>query len=119
MNMNAPNPTDGPRAVHYILAIDDEVRNLALLEQLMKMVGASEFHGFTHPSEALQHLGLHEPDLILIDWHMPGVEGPALLQELRGRLGKETYVPIVVLTADESTATRLLALKAGATDFLN
>jgi len=57
------------------------------------------------------------PDLILLDLIMPEVDGFAVLEGLRSE-ASETFLPIVILTADITEEAKARALEAGATDFL-
>jgi len=59
-----------------------------------------------------------DPDLVLLDIHMPFMDGYAVLAALRAWLPADTYMPIVMLTADVTTDARRRSLAAGATDFL-
>jgi DNA-binding response OmpR family regulator len=55
---------------------------------------------------------------VLLDLMMPHVDGFTILESLRAGEGIETFLPVVVLTADVNEETKLRALAAGATDFL-
>jgi EAL domain-containing protein (putative c-di-GMP-specific phosphodiesterase class I)/FixJ family two-component response regulator len=66
---------------------------------------------FAHEVEAF------DPDLILLDLHMPDPDGFAVLAALSARR-EEDYLPVVVLTGDATVQTRERALAAGASDFL-
>jgi putative two-component system response regulator len=59
-----------------------------------------------------------KPDLILLDLHMPHLDGFAVMQELRSHVPADTYLPILVLTADVSAEVKQRALSEGARDFL-
>jgi diguanylate cyclase (GGDEF)-like protein len=59
-----------------------------------------------------------KPDLVMLDLHMPHLDGFAVLELLRSRLGPNEYLPILVLTADTSRETKERALANGAMDFL-
>src|SRR5438045_9389724 len=58
-----------------------------------------------------------DPDLILLGLIMPEMDGFALLEALRED-GSESFLPIVILTADITEEAKARALEAGATDFL-
>jgi putative two-component system response regulator len=58
-----------------------------------------------------------DPDLVLLDLMMPHVDGFTVLESLRAAAG-ESFLPVIVLTADVNESTKLRALRAGATDFL-
>ena len=100
-----------------ILVVDDDRMSVTLLEQLLQRRGYSHVMGITDSRKALDICATFDPDLILLDLIMPGMDGFALLEALRED-GSESFLPIVVLTADITEEARARALEAGATDFL-
>jgi CheY-like chemotaxis protein len=58
------------------------------------------------------------PDLVLLDLHMPGMDGFELMETLEPLSGDESAVPFLVLTADATDETKRRALTVGARDFL-
>lgn len=100
-----------------ILILDDEPANVALLEDMVAEGGYTRVKSVTDSRLALETCESFEPDLILLDLMMPHVDGFAILESLRSD-SPATFLPIIVLTADASEATKLRALRAGATDFL-
>lgn len=101
-----------------ILLIDDEMANVRLLERLLERAGYRSVHGTTDAREALELFRHVQPDLIVLDLHMPDVGGLDLLEAIQRELPPDTYLPILVLTADLGDAARLRALLGGAKDFL-
>jgi CheY-like chemotaxis protein len=59
-----------------------------------------------------------EPDLILLDLHMPGLDGFAVMKLLERRIPRDAFLPILVLTADVLPEVKQRALAAGARDFV-
>lgn len=53
------------------------------------------------------------PDLVLLDLRIPGMDGIAVLQQLRARAPGDSYLPVPMLTGDTNPATKLRALGAG------
>ena len=100
-----------------ILVIDDEPVNAALLEEILIESGYSRVRSVTDSKLALDTYKSFQPDLILLDLMMPPPDGFALLDSLSAE-GEESFLPIVVLTADTNEETKWRALNAGATDFL-
>jgi PleD family two-component response regulator len=100
-----------------ILVIDDYPDNVFLLERLLTRHDLGEVTGVTDPRLVMGRLDEFDPDLILLDLHMPHIDGHTLLRHLRSWSG-DTYLPVIVLTADTSPETLLRTLDDGATDFL-
>ena len=100
-----------------ILVIDDEPANVALLEDMLADGGYGRVKSVTDSRLALESCETFEPDLVLLDLMMPHVDGFAILESLRAD-SRESFFPIIVLTADANENTKLRALRAGATDFL-
>jgi PleD family two-component response regulator len=100
-----------------ILVIDDDQMTVSLIERFLQRKGYSRLLGITDSGRALETCAEFNPDLILLDLIMPNIDGFALLEQLRSD-GSETFLPIIVLTADTSEDAKARALDAGATDFL-
>ncbi|MHB8398667.1 MAG: response regulator [Candidatus Limnocylindrales bacterium] len=101
-----------------IVVIDDEPANVRLLEATLGRAGFRAVVGFTDPGAALAAIAAAEPDLILLDLHMPEPDGFTCLATIRRGQAPESYLPIVVLTADAEPGPKRRALALGATDFL-
>jgi putative two-component system response regulator len=59
-----------------------------------------------------------EPDIVLLDLHMPRPDGIEILNRLRGPRSSLGFLPVIVLTADTTRVARNSALLLGADDFL-
>lgn len=100
-----------------ILILDDEAANVQYLTRLLERRGYTRVRGMTGARDALASLR-HEPaDLLVLDLHMPDVDGFAFMAELGGVPGGE-HLPVLVLTGDGSREARNRALSSGARDFL-
>jgi DNA-binding NtrC family response regulator len=97
-----------------ILIVDDEPFNLDLLEQELTDRGYS-IERAGNGAEALKKFESFRPDLILLDYQMPDMNGIDVLKELRSR-GHET--PIVLVTAYGSIERAVQAMREGAYDFI-
>ena len=100
-----------------ILVIDDEPANVALLEDMLADGGYTRVKSVTDSRLAIETCETFEPDLVLLDLMMPHVDGFTILESLRAN-ARESFFPIIVLTADANEGTKLRVLRAGATDFL-
>ena len=101
-----------------ILLVDDQPPNLALLENLLTREGYSNLKSVDDPRQFFAAFEEFQPDIILLDLHMPHLDGFAILEGLRARIPADDYLPILVLTADATTEAKLRALGMGARDFL-
>ncbi|MEA3188644.1 MAG: hypothetical protein QOD99_2474 [Chthoniobacter sp.] len=101
-----------------ILIVDDEEINVRLLERIIIRSDFVKFASTTDPREVESLFQPFAPDIVLLDLHMPHIDGFALMHQLREMIGSDDFLPIVVLTADATLATKRRALHEGATDFL-
>jgi EAL domain-containing protein (putative c-di-GMP-specific phosphodiesterase class I) len=101
-----------------ILIVDDRPANVLLLETILRAEGVVAVDSLTDSRLAVDRCVEFRPDVLLLDLHMPYVDGFAVLRDLRSRLAPDVFLPVVVLTADATSDSRLRALEAGAKDFL-
>ena len=101
-----------------ILIVDDNASNLMLLEAVLEEGGYTNFSKTTDPRQVLEFFNVYQPDLIMLDLMMPYLDGFSLMTQLRSRIPDNTYLPILVLTANVAHDARKKALSLGAKDFL-
>jgi signal transduction histidine kinase len=101
-----------------ILIVDDEPANVRVLERMLGRAGYTDLVGTTDAREAVPLYLARRPDAILLDLHMPHLDGFAVMEALRPHLPEDDYLPILVLTADVTPAAKQRALSGGAKDFL-
>lgn len=101
----------------HALLVDDSRSVLDLLKRLVEAVGNVQATTFRDPLDALAAAKTTSFDIVLVDYEMPGMDGIALIRELRS-LPKFSDIPIAMITSIEADDVRLRALEAGATDFL-
>jgi len=100
-----------------ILIVDDEPANVALLQEILLENGYARLESVGNSKNVLETYTKFQPDLVLLDLMMPPPDGFAILESLRSE-NAESFLPVVVLTADTSEETKRRALEAGANDFL-
>jgi putative two-component system response regulator len=100
-----------------VLAVDDQPENLMLLDEVLGGEGLT-VRLAADGAAALKEVARQHPDCIVLDVMMPGVDGFAVLRELKGRRDT-SYIPIVMLTALTSVEDKVQAYELGADDFLN
>lgn len=97
----------------HILVVDDD-RDLAeMLGIVLRSEGMTAAFCYTGP-EALSAYQREEPDLVLLDLMLPGMDGLAVCRTIRAESG----VPIVMLTARGDTGDVVEGLQAGADDYI-
>jgi signal transduction histidine kinase len=101
-----------------LLLVDDEMSNLDLLEGVLEADGYTRLVRTADARQVLALTGEHEPDLILLDLHMPHRNGLEVLQDLAAQSPPDAYRPVLVLTADATLDARDRALSLGARDFV-
>jgi putative two-component system response regulator len=101
-----------------ILAVDDEESNLLLLRRILERDGYTRLTVTTDPSRLPGLFVECQPDLVLLDLHMPGMDGFEVMDRLAPLTADGNDVPFLVLTADATDETMRRALAMGARDFL-
>jgi DNA-binding NtrC family response regulator len=100
--------------MHRILIVDDEPLNLDLLSQELTDLG-HVIGTASGGTEALAKVGTFDPELILLDYQMPGMNGVEVLREIR-KTSQE--LPVVMITAYGTIERAVETMKAGADDFI-
>lgn len=102
-----------------ILIVDDNFLNLRLAEKMILKWKKEGVDTAGSGAAALELVSLHHYDLILMDLHMPGMDGYAVCEEIRKLKNPEkSSVPIVALTASVMQEEKLKAEKVGMNGFL-
>jgi PAS domain S-box-containing protein len=105
---------EGVRTVVYI---EDNLPNLDLVETLFSRVGAVTLIPAMQGQLGIELAARHRPQLILLDLHLPDLDGDEVLERLQ-RDERTKHIPVIVLSAD-ATPTQIERLKArGASDYL-
>jgi putative two-component system response regulator len=110
--------TDEPHLQARILVVDDEEPNVLLLERILAEAGYVDAVSTTEPEQVRGLVERFRPDLIILDLHMPRMDGFAVMEQLKASIDPASYPPILVLTADITREVKHRALVDGAQDFL-
>lgn len=99
-----------------VLVVDDVLPNVKLLEAKL----TSEYFDVlcaTSGPDALEIIQREQPDIVLLDVMMPGMNGFEVCRRIKA--GEETaHIPVIMVTALDQTSDRVAGLEAGADDFL-
>jgi DNA-binding NtrC family response regulator len=97
-----------------VLVVDDEAAARTALAEMLRAEGytvETAADGF----KAIGRLANFEPDLVLTDFNMPGLDGIELMEKLKEH---DTELPVVVMTAFGAVETAVSAMRKGAADYL-
>ncbi|HKW70081.1 MAG TPA: response regulator transcription factor [Candidatus Dormibacteraeota bacterium] len=100
-----------------LLVVDDEPRTAELTAEVLRRAGYS-VNVAGSGTEALEHVRTGSPDLMLLDYEMPDMEAPEVLDQLRSG-GERVPFPVIILTgARYSPGDQVVGFGHGATDFI-
>ena len=100
-----------------VLYIEDNTSNLRLVEQVLKLHSSARLFTAMQGGIGIDLARRHSPDIILLDLHLPDMDGEAVLRRLRED-ERTRDIPIVMISAD-ATASSVRRLKEqGATDYM-
>ncbi len=100
-----------------ILVVEDNDMNMQLVEYLLEE-GGFDILKATSGEEALQVTSDTVPDLILMDIHLPGMDGLSVVREMKGN-GRTKDVPILALTAHAMRGDKDRFLEAGCDGYIS
>ncbi|WP_298200196.1 response regulator [Desulfosporosinus sp.] len=96
-----------------IVVIDDDPIILGLLRDYLEQEGFFVFTA-SNATDGMRLIEIQAPDLVLLDWMLPGITGIEICKYLR----RSSSVPIIMLTGRSGESDRVLALEAGVDDYL-
>ena len=101
-----------------IVIVDDEPVSLAVLKQLVGRLPDCRARAFAHASAALAWCDSNDPDVVIVDYMMPGLNGIEFTRRLRAVEGRSD-TPLLMVTANSEGEVRDSALKSGINDILS
>jgi two-component system NtrC family sensor kinase len=102
-----------------ILIVDDQTENLRVLSAVLGFAGYTSINCLEDSRNILPIFQEFQPDLVLLDLHMPHVDGLAAMDQLATVIPEDDHVPVLVLTGDGTPEAKQRALSHGAHDFLS
>ena len=99
-----------------ILLVEDDTRLRTLVARLMRLFGFRDIAQANNGEEALEHLADRPVDLILTDMNMPGMDGIAMVRQLR-KQGDQT--PVIMLTGEDDAKTQARARRVGVNHYVH
>jgi len=100
-----------------LLVVDDEPRTAEVTAELLRRAGYTVEIAVSG-TEALQRVRMNPPDLMLLDYEMPDMEAPEVLDSLRSGADRIAF-PVIILTgARHAPSDQVLGIERGATDYI-
>ena len=116
MHSPDPNLPDRARTIGLVLIVDDVPDNLAVLHDALDAAGYTVLVA-TDGASAIQRATQADPDIVLLDAVMPGIDGFEVARRLKA--GPETaHIPIIFMTGLTDTEHVLAAFEAGGVDYI-
>jgi PAS domain S-box-containing protein len=107
----------GPQGSHIVLYIEDNLSNLDLIERILERRPQVRLLTAMQATIGLELAREHHPDVILLDLHLPDMQGEEALKQLRDDPGTHD-IDVVVVTADATPRQKDRLLEVGASDYL-
>ena len=101
-----------------IIIVDDEPVSLTVLKQLVEKLPHCHARGFTQATAALAWCEPNDPDVVIVDYMMPEVNGIEFTRRLCALEGR-VDTPLLMVSASTDRQVRTLALQSGINDFMN
>jgi len=96
-----------------ILVVDDELKIMKMVSDYLEAVGF-EVESASDGISALKKFDRENPDLIVLDYMLPGIDGMDIIRRIR----KTSQVPVIMLTARAEETDKLMGLELGADDYI-
>ena len=98
-----------------ILLVDDSKTMRPIQKSVLSQLGYTEIEEACDGQDALSKVGAFQPDLMLVDWNMPIMDGITFVKQIR-QTDKTT--PIIMVTTESEKARVIEAIKAGVNNYV-
>jgi len=108
---------DGVAGAPVVLVVDDSMTMRRIMIDALRSFAEARVHEAASAEEALEFLRASGADLVLLDWHLPGMSGLDLIVKMQAdaRLAR---IPVVMVTSEREKANVIAALRAGARNYI-
>lgn len=107
-----------------VVAVDDNGATRRLVTEILRAGGVGQVHAFAGAVEALNQLAALTPDMLIVDWQMPGMDGVTMTRTIRSAALQrddsipDPQIPIIMLTGRRRESDVETARRAGVNEFV-
>ena len=102
-----------------VLIVDDEHYTRKVIRTLLMAIGVKNIYEAVDGASGLESVRTIAPDIVLLDWDMPGIDGPAFVRTVRSPATfPQPNVPIIMLTAHGERSRVVEAVRLGVHEYL-
>ncbi len=98
-----------------VMLIDDSKTMRNIQRSVLRQIGIEQVEEACDGQDALSKVGAFQPDLILVDWNMPNMDGLSFIKAFR-KLNKTT--PLIMVTTEAEKSRVIEAIKAGVNNYV-
>lgn len=98
-----------------VLLIDDSKTMRNIQKSVLTQLGYTDIHEACDGQDALSRVGALQPDIILVDWNMPNMDGLTFVKQFRA-INKT--VPLIMVTTEAEKSRVIEAIKAGVNNYV-
>ena len=98
-----------------VLLVDDSKTMRNIQKGILTQLGYTELEEAADGLDAMSKVGAFEPELMLVDWNMPNMDGLTFVKKVRGQ---GNTCPIIMVTTEAERARVVEAIKAGVNNYV-
>lgn len=101
----------------WVVIVDDDITNLKIAGTILSK-NNMRVTALKSGTALIKYVKTNQPDLILLDVKMPGMDGFETMEKLKAQTAIADRIPVIFLTADEKQSSETRGLQLGAMDFI-
>lgn len=117
VHLNRNDPAEAADFDCHIAVVDDDEVNLKMAENILSKERI-QVSAMKSGEALLEYLESSKPDLILLDIHMPKMDGFETMRRLKARMRPDSDIPVIFFTDDDNRETEIEALRLGAMELI-